>query len=140
MILGPNDRPPKTELQRAQDRSKGCAECGGTGLTSRTQDRDLGGGEVRPVSVSCYCPRCDAGKELYSHHSANCPELRGKILWIKGDPDLEAGDYDRMTPAERAHYLAVAQGFLRGRGSPLRSVDEGAAEPEPLKVHRPTPY
>ena len=135
MILG--EPPPPSDLKRAQDRSKGCPECSGCGLTSRTIDRDLGDGEVTSYRAACYCHRCEAGRELKAHHGQHCSEMRGRIIDLSLAPDLQPSDYDLMPLGEREKHLSEFRSFNLARklGQPLaKSAPAARKQPIP-KVH-----
>lgn len=130
MVLG--DVPGPSDLDAALERSRGCPECGGCGLTTRELERETDGGECVPMRASCYCPRCDAGKELRVHHLTHSPKVARRILWIRDNPELAAGDHDRMGLDERERYLAAfrAFGLARRAGRPLaRSAPEARRQP-----------
>jgi hypothetical protein len=90
-------------LAQAAERSRGCPECEGNGLSVRWNRRPNPGpnGKVLYVAFTVYCHLCPMGRHVKMRHEATCPTAWSRVTDLADCPELQPTAL-RFRPDQRA--------------------------------------
>jgi hypothetical protein len=125
----------------AEDASRGCAPCGGTGLGTVYRP-DPCPAQYRHASAVCYCDDCPYGRWIEKNHREKAPDVRKRMAWrsqlLRSGWLADPPWYDPVEAEARRNFTAAE--LARDLTSRARAErPERPAPPAPSPVPAPAP-